>query len=115
MRKFQIIPISHSLKGNKIAKSGEIVSESQLTSPASELIEAGFIKEVFEEEDVFEEIPVITLPNKDLGKALEELDTKKGEEELKEEEIIEEEIPTETTPAVIDKESISDIKSVNKK
>jgi hypothetical protein len=49
MRKFQIIPISHSLKGNKIAKSGDIVSEIQLTSPAEELISAGFIKEVFED------------------------------------------------------------------
>lgn len=46
MRNFQVLVIAHCLKGNKIAKSGEIVSESQLTSPASELIEAGFITEV---------------------------------------------------------------------
>jgi len=46
MRKFKIIPIAHSLKGNKIAKCGDTVDESQLTSPASELIEAGFIKEI---------------------------------------------------------------------
>lgn len=39
------------MKGNKIAKSGDIVSESQLTSPAVELISAGFIKEVFDAED----------------------------------------------------------------
>ena len=48
MRNFQIIPISHCLRNNKIAKSGEIVSESQLTGPAFELIEAGFIKEVLD-------------------------------------------------------------------
>lgn len=48
MRNFKILVIAHSLKQNKIAKYGETVSESQLTSPASELIEAGFIKEVFD-------------------------------------------------------------------
>jgi hypothetical protein len=52
MRKFQIIPIAHSLKGNKLAEAGDIVSESQLTGPADELISAGFIKEVFENEEV---------------------------------------------------------------
>jgi len=79
MRKFKVLVIAHSLKNNKVAKYGEPVSESQLTSPASELIEAGFIQEVFEEE------------------------------------VIEEETPNETVPTVIDKESISDIKKVNKK
>lgn len=49
MRIFKILVIAHSLKQNKIAKYGETVSESQLTSPASELIEAGFIEEVFED------------------------------------------------------------------
>jgi hypothetical protein len=52
MRNFKVLVISHSLKQNKIAKSGDVVSESQLTCPASELIEAGFIKEVFGVEDV---------------------------------------------------------------
>ena len=49
MRQFQILVIAHCLKGNKIAKSGETVSENQLTSPADELITAGFIKEVFKD------------------------------------------------------------------
>lgn len=49
MRNFEILVIEHCLKGNKVAKWGEVVSESQLTSPASELIEAGFIKEVFQD------------------------------------------------------------------
>jgi len=48
MRNFKILVIAHSLKQNKIAKFGETVSESQLTSPAIELIEAGFIEEVFD-------------------------------------------------------------------
>jgi len=52
MRKFQVLPIAHSLKNNKVAKSGEIVSESQLTSPADELVSAGFLKEVFDTEEV---------------------------------------------------------------
>lgn len=50
MRKFEILTIAHCLKNNKVANFGEIVSETQLTSPASELIEAGFIKEVVEVE-----------------------------------------------------------------
>jgi len=79
MRNFQVIPIKLSLKSNKYAKSREIVSESQLTSPAVDLIAAGFIKEVFKEEVVEEK-----------------------------------ETSTETDP-VIKKESIADIKSVNKK
>ena len=49
MRKFKILVIAHSLKQNKIAKYGDIVSESQLTSPAFELMEAGFIEEVSEQ------------------------------------------------------------------
>lgn len=52
MRQFQIIPIRISLKGNKYAKSRDIVSESQLTSPAVDLIAAGFIKEVFDADDI---------------------------------------------------------------
>jgi hypothetical protein len=49
MRKFKILVIAHSLKQNKVAKYGDIVSEIQLTSPASELMEAGFIQEFIEE------------------------------------------------------------------
>lgn len=105
MRTFQIIPIRISLKGNKYAKSKEIVSESQLTGPALELIEAGFIKEVFEEEVDVEKTQVITLLKEDS-----EEDSEEGiEKELEEEEIL-----TETTPNTINKESIKDIKKVNK-
>lgn len=76
MRTFQIIPISHSLKNNKIAKCGETVSESQLTSPADELIAAGFIKEVFEvgeieaidSEEVIPLIPAKIEEKKELSK-----------------------------------------------
>lgn len=49
MGNFKILVIAHSLTRNKVAKFGEIVSESQLTSPASELMEAGFIEEVSED------------------------------------------------------------------
>lgn len=54
MRNFQVLPIAHSLKNNKVAKSGDVVSESQLTSPADELVSAGFLKEVFDTEEVFD-------------------------------------------------------------
>ena len=46
MAKYKILVIEHCLKNNVVAKYGEIVEESQLTSPADELVEAGFIEEV---------------------------------------------------------------------
>lgn len=46
MAKYKILVIAHCLKNNVVAKFGEIVEESQLTSPADELVEAGFIEEV---------------------------------------------------------------------
>lgn len=48
-RQFKVIPIRLSLKGNKFANSRDIVAESQLTSPANELIEAGAVVEVVSE------------------------------------------------------------------
>ncbi|MEN9914205.1 MAG: hypothetical protein RL528_950 [Bacteroidota bacterium] len=52
MRNFKVLVIAHCLKQNKVAKWGEVVSESQLTSPADELVSAGFIEEVFESKEV---------------------------------------------------------------
>lgn len=52
MAKYKILVIAHSVKNNKIAKCGEIVDESQLNSPAYELVNAGFIEEVKAEESV---------------------------------------------------------------
>ena len=46
MAKYKILVIAHSLKNNKIAEFGGEVDESQLTSPAKELVNAGFIEEV---------------------------------------------------------------------
>ena len=46
MAKYKILVIAHCLKNNVVAKYGEVVEESQLTSPADELVEAGFIEEV---------------------------------------------------------------------
>ena len=43
MEKYKVVVIQQSLKNNKVAKFGEIVEESQLPSPAKELIEKGFI------------------------------------------------------------------------
>ena len=43
--KYKILVIEHCLAGNQTAKFGEIVDESQLTAPAKELIDAGFIEE----------------------------------------------------------------------
>lgn len=52
MAKYKVLVIAHSLKNNKIANFGEEVDESQLTSPAKELVNAGFIEEVKSEESV---------------------------------------------------------------
>jgi hypothetical protein len=49
MAKFKILVIEHCLKNNAVAKFGDVVEESQLTSPADELVEAGFIAEVSDE------------------------------------------------------------------
>lgn len=84
------------MKGNKYAKSREIVSEDQLTSPAVDLIAAGFIKEVFDEEEVIKlesEEPVLKI-----AKDSEEVDDIDVEEEV--------EVPKEK----ISKASIADIR-----
>lgn len=84
------------MKGNKYAKSREIVSEDQLTSPAVDLIAAGFIKEVFDEEEVTKlesEEPVLKI-----AKDSEEVDDIDVEEEV--------EVPKEK----ISKASIADIR-----
>lgn len=52
MVKYKILVIAHSLKNNKIAEFGEEVEESQLTSPAKELVNAGFIEEVKAKESI---------------------------------------------------------------
>lgn len=46
MAKYKIAVIGHLLKNNKVAKFGEIVDESQLTSPAKDLVKEGFITEI---------------------------------------------------------------------
>ena len=50
MRKFRVIPITHSLRNNKIAKSNDIVDESQLSGPANDLVLAGYLEDVTEAE-----------------------------------------------------------------
>lgn len=55
MKKFLVKTIALSLKANKIAKHGEVVAETQLSSPASELIEAGYI-EPYKEEIISEDV-----------------------------------------------------------
>mgnify|MGYP003643506311 CR=1 FL=1 len=43
MAKYKVLVIAHQLKNNKIAKSKDIVDESQLNGNAKELVEAGYI------------------------------------------------------------------------
>jgi len=54
MAKYKILVIQHCLKNNKIAKFGEIVDESQLTSSSFDLVQQGFIKLVSKKELVKE-------------------------------------------------------------
>jgi hypothetical protein len=50
MAKYRVIPIAMTVKNNGIAEHGDIVDESQLCSPAYELIKEGFIEQVQDEE-----------------------------------------------------------------
>ena len=53
MRKFKIVVIAHQLKNNVVAKTNDIVDESQLLGNADELVKAGFVVEV-KEDDSFD-------------------------------------------------------------
>lgn len=46
MVKYKVLVIGLSLKKNKVAKFGDLVEESQLTSSVDELIRGNFIEEV---------------------------------------------------------------------
>ena len=48
MAKYKILVIAHCLLNNQIANFGDIIDESQLTSPAQGLVNAGFIEEVLD-------------------------------------------------------------------
>lgn len=52
MAKFRVKVIAHCVKNNKIAKFGDIIDESQLTSSAYDLVNERFIEEVESEESV---------------------------------------------------------------
>lgn len=61
MRQFRIKTIAHSLKNNQIGKAKQIVNHDQLTSDAQELIDAGFIEEVFPSQEETKEIDPIDI------------------------------------------------------
>lgn len=44
MAKYRVIAFKHVCKNNYIAKKGEVVDETQLTSNAADLVNAGFIE-----------------------------------------------------------------------
>ena len=52
MAKYKVLVIGLSLKKNKVAKFGDLVEESQLTSSVDELIRGNFIEEVKEVDEV---------------------------------------------------------------
>lgn len=58
MRKFKIVVIAHQLKNNVVAKTNEIVDESQLLGNADELVKAGFVVEVKDSEKSVKDIEV---------------------------------------------------------
>ena len=45
-KKFKVNVIAHQLKGKKIAKYGDVISESELTTDSKTLLKQGFIIEV---------------------------------------------------------------------
>jgi len=52
MAKYKVLVIGLSLKNNKVAKFGDLVEESQLTSSVDELIIGNFIEEVKEVDEI---------------------------------------------------------------
>ena len=46
MGKYRVLPISMTLKNNKVAKHGDIVDETQLNNPVHELLKDKFIEVV---------------------------------------------------------------------
>ena len=55
MAKYKIKVIAHLCKNNHLAKFGEVIDETQLTSNAADLVNAGFIEMVEEVETKEEE------------------------------------------------------------
>jgi hypothetical protein len=52
MAKYKVLVIAMTVKNNGIAKSGDLIDESQLNSSAEELVKEGFIKLVEAEAEV---------------------------------------------------------------
>jgi outer membrane protein assembly factor BamA len=52
MAKYKVLVIAMTVKNNGIAKSGELIDESQLNSSAEELVKEGFIEKVESEVEV---------------------------------------------------------------
>ncbi|MCM8906830.1 hypothetical protein [Tenacibaculum finnmarkense] len=71
MGKFKINVIAHQLKGKKIAKFGEVVDESELTSDSSILVSNGYIVPV---DDTPEEIEAAKLAKEAAKKEQQEID-----------------------------------------
>lgn len=55
-KEYKVLPIGMLIRGNRMAKHGEIVNEVNLLSDPDELVKAGFIEEV-KEAKVKEEKP----------------------------------------------------------
>lgn len=52
MQKYRVSVIQLALKNNKIAKSGDEVTEAQLTGNAADLVKNGFIEKVASKKEV---------------------------------------------------------------
>jgi hypothetical protein len=52
MAKYKVLVIAMTVKNNGIAKSGDLIDESQLNSSAEELVKEGFIELVEAEAEV---------------------------------------------------------------
>lgn len=107
MKKFKILVIAHSLKQNKVAKYGDVVFENQLTGPASELIEAGFIEEVLGEDGTDEIISIKSDPDEETELIPVEIEEKVLEDVTNEIQDIDK--------PIISKDDLKDIKKVTGK
>lgn len=81
MAKFKINVIAHQLKGKKVAKFGEVVDESELTSDSKELLAKGFIvklsgKDLKADADAKAKVDADAKPSDAVSKAAEKLEKK---------------------------------------
>lgn len=78
MTKYKVLPIAMSVKNNRLAKSGEVVDDSELQTNASDLIRDEFIRLLTDEE--LSELKAEIVDSSDLDEDPEKENKEKGDD-----------------------------------